>query len=71
MLTLLAHEMISTNGWLGLLFKVAIVCLVIWGIWELIKWMGWVIPRPVQIVFIVLVGIVVIYWLFQIAAMLL
>jgi len=53
----------------GLLFKIAIVCVIVWGIWELIKWMGIPIPRPVQIVLICIICIVLIYWLFELLQM--
>jgi hypothetical protein len=54
------------GGLEGLLFKVAIACVIVWGIWALIKWMGWIIPEPVRIVGICLICIVLIYWLFEI-----
>jgi hypothetical protein len=57
---------IETSGLLGLLLKVAIACVVIWAIWALLQWAGITIPRPVQIIFIALVCILIIYWLFQI-----
>lgn len=53
------------SGWQGILLKVAIVCVVMWGINELIKWTGWVIPRPIMIIAICLACILVIYWLFE------
>jgi len=60
----------STEGWIGLLFKVAVVCIVCWGVWELIKWTGWPIPRPVIIIATCLVAILLIYWLIQLFQML-
>lgn len=53
------------GGPLGLLFKIAIFCVIIWGIVELVKWLAWPIPRPIQIIAIVVACIVVIYWLFE------
>ena len=53
------------GGLLGLLFKIAIVCIVCWGIWELVKWLGVTIPRPVQIILICVVCIILVYWLFE------
>ena len=57
---------IEASGLIGLLLKVAIACVVIWAIWALLQWAGITIPRPVQIIFIALVCILIIYWLFQI-----
>lgn len=57
---------IATGSLLGLLLKVAIVCVIIWAIYALLQWAGITIPRPVQIIFIALACILVIYWLFQI-----
>ena len=55
-----------SGGLLGLLLKVAIACVIIWAIWALLQWAGVTIPRPVQIIFIALACILIIYWLFQI-----
>ncbi len=52
-------------GALGILFKVAIACVIIWAIYALLQWAGIAIPRPIQIVFIALACILVIYWLFE------
>lgn len=57
-------------GALGLLFKVAIACVIIWAIYALLQWAGVTIPRPIQIVFIALACILVIYWLFELFGML-
>jgi hypothetical protein len=51
---------------LGLLLKVAIACVIIWAVYALLQWAGIAIPRPVQIIFIALVCILIIYWLFEI-----
>lgn len=53
------------DGPLGILFKIAIAVVIVWGVWELIKWGEWSIPRPLIIVFTVLACILVIYWLFE------
>jgi hypothetical protein len=58
--------MMADGGLEGLLFKVAVGCVIIWAIYALIQWMGWTIPRPVQIVFIALACILCIYWGFEI-----
>lgn len=55
---------------LGLLERIAIICVVAWGIWELIKWVGVPIPRPIQIILICLLSILIIIWAFQIFAQL-
>lgn len=52
-------------GWQGILLKIAIACIVAWGIWQLIIWSGWTIPRPIVIIFTCLLCILVIYWLFE------
>jgi len=57
------------GGALGLLFKIAIFCVIIWGAWELIKWSGITIPRPVIIILTCVLCIVVIYWLFELLQM--
>ena len=57
---------VETSGLIGLLLKVAIACVIIWAIWALLQWAGVTIPRPVQIIFIALACILIIYWLFQI-----
>jgi len=57
---------IAVSGLLGLLLKVAIVCVVIWAIYALLAWAGITIPRPIQIILIALFCIIVIYWLFEI-----
>lgn len=53
------------GGALGLLFKIAIACVIFWGIKALLDWAGVAIPRPVWILVICLVCIVLIYWLFE------
>ena len=63
---LIASANIAAGGMVGLLMKVAIACVVIWAIWALLQWAGITIPRPVQIIFIALVCILIIYWLFEI-----
>lgn len=62
-LTLLAFAF--PGGLVGLLFKVAIVCVVIWGIWQLLLWSGVVIPRPLMILIICVICIICIYWLYE------
>ena len=64
MITLLAA--IATGGVVGLLIKVAIVCVVIWAIYALLQWAGVSIPRPIQIILIALACILVIYWLYEV-----
>lgn len=57
------------TGPFGLLFKIAIACVIAWGIWRLIVWLGWPIPEPVRIIFICVVSIIIIYWLFELLMM--
>ncbi len=63
-LTLLASAF-AWGGWQGILLKIAIACVVLWGIQQLILWSGWTIPRPIVILVICLACILVIYWLFE------
>ncbi len=53
------------SGVIGLLFKIAIICVVVWGIWALLQWAGVAIPRPVQIILICVICIILTYWLFE------
>ncbi len=64
-LLIAAAALAFPGGALGLLFKVAIACVIIWAIYALLQWAGVTIPRPVQIIFIALACILVIYWLFE------
>jgi hypothetical protein len=57
---------ILAGGLVALLIKLAIAAVVIWGIYALIQYMGWEIPRPVQIVLICLVSIAAIYILYAV-----
>ena len=68
--TLILSVIAFPGGALGLLFKVAIACVVLWGIFALLKWSGIAIPEPVRIIFICLCCILVIYWLFELFGML-
>lgn len=63
MMTLLA---VAEMGLVGLLFKVAIACVVLWAIYALLQWAGITIPKPVWIIITALVCILLIYWVFQI-----
>lgn len=63
MMTLLA---VAEMGLVGLLFKVAIACVVLWAIYALLQWAGITIPQPVWIIITALVCILLIYWVFQI-----
>lgn len=53
------------GGLLALLFKVAIICIIVWGIFALLAWAGVVIPSPIRIILICLGSILAIYWLFE------
>ncbi len=66
MITLLTLAAITfPSGVIGLLFKIAIICVVVWGIYALLQWAGIAIPRPVQIILICVICIILIYWLFE------
>lgn len=56
---------IVAGGLLALLFKVAIACVIIWGIFALLSWAGVVIPQPIRIILICLGSLLAIYWLFE------
>lgn len=62
---LLIATMAFTQGWLGVFFKIAIACVLVWGVVALIRSTEIVIPQPVVIVFTVLFCILVIFWLFE------
>lgn len=66
----LLGAVVVAGGLLGLLLKIAILCVVVWAIFALLQWAGIAIPRPVQIILIALACIIAIYWLFQIAGQL-
>jgi hypothetical protein len=57
------------GGIIGLLFKLAIICVVIWVVWALGTWAlaksGKTVPYPLVVIFWGVVAIIVIYWLFQ------
>ncbi len=57
------------GGVIGLLFKIAIFCVVIWGIVQLIKWLKWPIPEPLRILGIVVICIIIIYWLYELVCL--
>lgn len=53
------------GGLVGILIKVAILCVIFWAVYALLQWAGIVIPRPVQIVLIALGCIVLIYLAYE------
>ena len=53
------------GGAIGLLFKIAIACVIIWAIEALLDWAGVVIPRPIWILIVAVACIILIYWLFE------
>lgn len=66
LLGLLCYVVVAApGGLLGLLLFVAVTVIVLWAIWELLKWAGVPIPRPVQIVLIAVVSIVLIVFIFR------
>jgi hypothetical protein len=72
---LLAAAFAFPGGVIGLLFKIAIFCVVIWAIVALITWLGsranppWKIPEPLRIIGIAVICIVIIYWLYQLVVL--
>lgn len=68
--TLIAVQQFFGGNIIGLLERIAIVCIIVWGIWQLVLWAGWTISRPIQIVAICLISILIIIWMFQIFAQL-
>jgi hypothetical protein len=63
------------GGVIGLLFKIAIVCVVVWVIWSIGTWAlaksGKTVPYPLVIIFWGVVAIIIIYWLFELVQMIL
>jgi hypothetical protein len=57
------------GGAIGLLFKIAIVCVIVWVVWSIGTWLlaksGKTVPYPLVIIFWGVVAIIIIYWLFQ------
>ena len=62
--------LLPPSGLLGLLFWVAVLCVVVWAIIALVRWSGLPIPEPVRIVFIALACIFLIALCFKIFALL-
>lgn len=62
-LLLAAAASFSVDGLIHAFIVLAIVALIIWGVFALVRYMGWAIPQPVIIVLTVLVGILMIVWL--------
>ena len=74
MITLLTLASISfPGGVIGLLFKLAIIIVVVWVIWAIGTWAlaksGKTIPYPLTVIFWGVVAIIVIYLLFQLVMM--
>ncbi len=65
MITLTLATMVFPGGAIGLLFKIAIACVIVWAIKALLDWAGIAIPRPIWILVVALVCIILIYWLFE------
>lgn len=57
----------SANSLIGLLFTVAIICVVVWAIVALVRWAfpTFRLPEPVRIILIALACIVAIIFLFR------
>lgn len=64
-LLLILGAALVAGGLIGLLVKIAILCVVVWAIFALLQWAGITIPRPVQIILIALFCILAIYWIVE------
>ena len=70
MSTLLTLASISfPGGAIGLLFKLAIICVVVWVVWAIGTWAlaksGKTVPYPLVVIFWGVVAIIIIYLLFE------
>ena len=70
MITLLTLAAVSfPGGAIGLLFKLAIICVVVWVVWAIGSWAlaksGKTVPYPLVVIFWGVVAIVIIYLLFE------
>ena len=70
MSTLLTLASISfPGGAIGLLFKLAIICVVVWVVWAIGSWAlaksGKTVPYPLVVIFWGVVAIIIIYLLFE------
>ena len=70
MSTLLTLTSISfPGGAIGLLFKLAIICVVVWVVWAIGTWAlaksGKTVPYPLVVIFWGVVAIIIIYLLFE------
>lgn len=68
--TILAATQFFGGDVIGLLERIAIVCVVVWAINALLEYAGYPPPPPVRIIAIALISILIIIWLFQIFAQL-
>jgi hypothetical membrane protein len=62
---LFLSAVLVSGGLVGLLLKIAILCVVVWAIFALLKWAGVTIPEPIRIILIALFCILAIYWIFE------
>jgi hypothetical protein len=56
---------VAFTGVIGILFKIALLCVVAWGVVALVKWTGWTILEPVRIIAIVVFAIIILYFLYE------
>ncbi len=73
-LALLAST-IFPGGAIGILFKIAVICVIVWVIWALGSWAlaksGKTVPYPLVVIFWGVVALIVIYWLYQLVLLIL
>ncbi len=71
MITLLtlASSGIFPGGAIGLLFKLAVICVIIWVVWAIGSWLiaksGKEVPYPLYVIFWGICALIIIYWLYQ------
>jgi hypothetical protein len=65
MTALILASFVFPTGIVGLFFKIAIFCVIIWAIIALIKWSQFPIPEPLRILGIAVIAIIAIYWLYE------
>ncbi len=73
-LALLASALFP-GGAIGILFKIAVICVIVWVIWALGSWglakSGKTVPYPLVVIFWGVVALIVIYWLYQLVLLIL
>ncbi len=71
----LASASLFPGGAIGILFKIAVICVIVWVIWAIGSWAlaksGKTVPYPLVILFWGVVALIVIYWLYQLVLVIL